>query len=244
MRFDVEGFKKKLFEIFDMNGFGAMLNDERADKFVTLTEILLEENEKYNLTAIKDPDKIILNHYADCAALCAELSEGARIADVGCGAGFPTLPVAILRPDLKITGIDSTAKRIAYVNMAAQAVGASGVKAICARAEDAGRSEMREKFDIVTARAVAALPILTELCLPLVKVGGRMIAMKGKNATEELSASGNAIKLLGGKIFATSDIRLTDGEEEFIHPLIIIDKKAPTSKAYPRAYAQISKKPL
>ena len=239
-----KSFNSSLTKVFSLNGMSSLLSRERCDLFYKLTMRMLCENEKYNLTAIKDPDKIILNHYADCAALCAELPEGARIADVGCGAGFPTLPVAILRPDLKITGIDSTAKRIAYVNMAAQAVGASGVKAICSRAEDAGRSEMREKFDIVTARAVAALPILTELCLPLVKVGGRMIAMKGKNATEELSASGNAIKLLGGKIFATSDIRLTDGEEEFIHPLIIIDKKAPTSKAYPRAYAQISKKPL
>jgi 16S rRNA (guanine527-N7)-methyltransferase len=244
MRFETESFKKKLIEVFDINGFGAMLNEERIDKFVALTEILLEENEKYNLTAIKDPDKIILNHYADCAALCDELPEGAKIADIGCGAGFPTLPVAILRPDLHITGIDSTAKRIAYVNMAAEKIGAKNVNAITARAEDVGRSEMREKFDIVTARAVAALPILTELCLPLVKLGGRMVAMKGKNAIEELSASKNAIKLLGGKIYATKDIRLTDGEEEFIHPLIVIDKKAATPKSYPRAYAQISKKPL
>ena len=198
MRFDVEGFKKKLFEIFDMNGFGAMLNDERADKFVTLTEILLEENEKYNLTAIKDPDKIILNHYADCAALCAELPEGARIADVGCGAGFPTLPVAILRPDLKITAIDSTAKRINYVSETARMLGLDNVTAIAMRAEDGGLSpEHREKYenidvpphvtserelDFMTAFSYAAR-MLTAATIPTVyKDIGTVSAVFGENA--------------------------------------------------------------
>ena len=244
MRFDAAAFKKRLTEIFEMNGFGNMLSKKRCEQFVLLTDILLEENEKYNLTAIKEPEKIILNHYADCAALCGAIPEGSKVADIGCGAGFPTLPVAILRPDLKITGIDSTAKRITYVNMAAERIGVTNVKAVCARAEDVGHSELRESFDIVTARAVAALPVLTELCLPFVRVGGRMVAMKGKNALEELHQSKNAIKLLGGKIYATQEIRLVGGEEEMIHPLIIIDKKTATPKTYPRAYAQISKKPL
>ena len=221
-----------------------MLNIERVDKFVALTAYMLEENEKYNLTAIKEPDKIILNHYADCAALAKILPKGASIADIGCGAGFPTLPVAILRPDLKILGVDSTAKRINYVSSAAKLLGLSNVSAICDRAEDLGKREYRESFDVVTARAVATLRVLTELCLPLVKIGGRMIAMKGKNAEFELAESKKAISLLGGKHAATETVRLSDGDEEIIHPLIIIDKKAKTPAAYPRAFAQISKKPL
>ena len=244
MQFDEKQFKSRLTKVFDRNGFSSMLNMERVEKFLTLTNILLEENEKYNLTAIKEPNKIILNHYADCAALAFRLPKGAKIADIGCGAGFPTIPVAILRPDLKILGVDSTAKRIAYVNMVKEKLSLDGVSAITARAEDLGKAEMRESFDIVTARAVASMRILCELCLPLVKVGGKMIAMKGKNAEFELSESKKAISVLGGKLSSTEIIRLSDDDEEIIHPLIFIDKKAKTPTAYPRAYAQISKKPL
>ncbi|MBQ9070604.1 MAG: 16S rRNA (guanine(527)-N(7))-methyltransferase RsmG [Clostridia bacterium] len=244
MQFDEKQFKSRLTKVFDRNGFSSMLNMERTEKFLALTKILLEENEKYNLTAIKEPNKIILNHYADCAALADVLPKGARVADIGCGAGFPTLPVAILRPDLKILGVDSTAKRIAYVNMVKDELSLGEVEAITARAEDLGKSELRESFDIVTARAVAAMRVLTELCLPLVKIGGQMIAMKGKNAEFELAESKKAISILGGKLAATHMIRLSDDDEEIIHPLIVIDKKAKTPPAYPRAYAQISKKPL
>ena len=244
MLFDEKQFKSRLTKVFDKNGFSSMLNMERVEKFTVLTEIMLEENEKYNLTAIKEPNKIILNHYADCAALAAILPKGAKIADVGCGAGFPTLPVAILRPDLTILGIDSTAKRINYVNMVAEKLGLSNVTAITARAEDVGKSELRETFDVVTARAVAAMRVLCELSLPLVKIGGQMIAMKGKNAEFELSESKKAISLLGAKINATHMVRLADDDEEIIHPLIILDKKSKTPPAYPRPFAQISKKPL
>ena len=244
MLFDEKQFKSRLTKVFDKNGFSSMLNLERVEKFMQLTEIMLEENEKYNLTAIKEPNKIILNHYADCASLAAVLPKGSKIADVGCGAGFPTLPVAILRPDLKILGIDSTAKRINYVNTVKDMLGLSGVTAITARAEDVGKSELRESFDVVTARAVAAMRVLCELCLPLVKVGGQMIAMKGKNAEFELSESKKAIALLGAKINATHMVRLADDDEEIIHPLIILDKKSKTPTAYPRPFAQISKKPL
>lgn len=244
MLFDEKQFKSRLTKVFDKNGFSSLLNMERVEKFMLLTEIMLEENEKYNLTAIKEPNKIILNHYLDCAALAAILPKGVKIADVGCGAGFPTLPIAILRPDLQILGIDSTAKRINYVNTVKDTLGLSCVTAITARAEDVGKSELRESFDIVTARAVAAMRVLTELCLPLVKVGGQMIAMKGKNAEFELSEAKKAIALLGGKINATHMVRLSDDDEEIIHPLIILDKKAKTPVAYPRPFAQISKKPL
>ena len=241
---DKSSFISGITSVFKANGFSSMLNMERAEKLYALTELMLAENEKYNLTAIKEPKKIILNHYADCAALAAVLGKGVRVADIGCGAGFPTLPIAILRPDISVLGVDSTAKRIGYVNMAAEELSLTNVTAIAARAEDVCHTEARESFDVVTARAVAELRVLAELCLPLVAVGGKMIAMKGKNAELELSAAKRAIAMLGGKISATHQVRLTDGEEELIHPLIIIDKKMKTPAAYPRPYAQISKKPL
>jgi 16S rRNA (guanine527-N7)-methyltransferase len=221
-----------------------MLSAEKVEKFVTLTEILLRENEKYNLTAITEPDKIILAHYADCAAIAKALPKGATVADVGCGAGFPTLPVAILRPDLKITGIDSTAKRTAYVQMAAAEIGLTNVSVITARAEDLCKTDARESFDIVTARAVAAMRILSELCLPLVRIGGSMVAMKGKNAEFELNDAKRAITMLGGKLTSVTDVILKSDNEELCHPLIIVEKIKKTPTAYPRAYAQISKKPL
>lgn len=242
---DKKEFISELTRVFSQNKLGSMLNLERAEKFHALTERMLEENEKYNLTAIKEPKKIILNHYADCAVLAARLPKKAKIADVGCGAGFPTLPVAILRDDVTITAIDSTEKRVKYVADTAEMLGLSNVTALTMRAEDGGKNpEYRERFDVVTARAVAEMRVLLELCLPYVKVGGEMIAMKGKNAEFELSAAKRAIALLGGSSAKCEEIRLTDGTELLEHPLIHVGKKTKTPANYPRPYAQISKKPL
>ena len=206
---------------------------------------MLEENEKYNLTAITDVDKIILNHYADCAALAVRLPKGARVADIGCGAGFPTLPVAILRPDVKILALDSTAKRINYVQQTADMLGLENVEAVAMRAEDGGKNAAyREAFDVVTARAVAEMRILTELCLPYVKLGGQFMAMKGKNAEFELQGAKKAISMLGGRDVKVEEIHIKGAGEELTHPLIIIAKKEKTPQSYPRPYAQICKKPL
>ena len=238
-------FKSELTKVFNMNGLSSMLSIDKVDKFYALTVRMLEENEKYNLTAITEPSKIILNHYADCATLATRLKKGAKIADIGCGAGFPTLPVAILRPDLKITAIDSTAKRINYVAETANLLGLDNVTAIAMRAEDGGTSpDHREKYDYATARAVAEMRVLTELCLPYVKVGGQMVAMKGKNAQFELQGAKKAIATLGGRGAKCEDITLKSDEETLTHPLIVIDKSTPTPKAYPRPFAKISKQPL
>ena len=245
MEINEQYFKAELSRVFKENGLGALINLEKSEKFLELTKRMLTENEKYNLTAITDPDKIILNHYADCASLAAKLPKGASIIDVGCGAGFPTLPLAIVRDDLKIFAIDSTAKRIAYVEESARLLGLSGVKCAVMRAEDGAKSaELREKFDFATARAVAEMRVLCELCLPYVKVGGAMIAMKGKNAEFELSAAKRAIAILGGKDAKVESLTLTGKDEVLTHPLIIIEKKTKTPPTYPRPYAQISKKPL
>ena len=242
---DKKSFTAELTRVFGTNGMGKLLTMEKSEKFYLLTERMLEENEKYNLTAITDPNKIILNHYADCAVLAAKLPKGARILDVGCGAGFPTLPLAILREDVNIFAIDSTAKRIGYVSETARLLGLTNVTAVTMRAEEGGlMPEYREKFDVVTARAVAAMRVLAELCLPYVKLGGEFIAMKGKNATFELAEAKKAISLLGGRDVRVEEITLTGGEEPLSHPLIYVKKKEHTPKDYPRPYAKISKKPL
>ena len=238
-------FLDYLHSVFERNGLSNLLSDDKAEKLFLLTERMLEENEKYNLTAIKEPKKIILNHYADCAALALYLPEGATLADIGCGAGFPTLPLAILRSDLKITAIDSTAKRVAYVAESARLLSLDNVTAITMRAEDGGKSpEYRERFDFATARAVAELRILAELCLPYVRCGGKMLAMKGKNAEAELVAAKSAIKALGGGNTVCREISLVGDEETLNHPLIVIDKQKHTAPAFPRPYTKISKKPL
>ena len=245
MAIDKQSFISRLTRVFGDNGFSKYLSLDVSEKFHALTERMLEENEKYNLTAITDPDKIILNHYADCAALAVRLPKGAKIADIGCGAGFPTLPVAILRPDVTILAIDSTAKRIGYVNETAEVLGLKNVTAIAMRAEDGGKNpEYRERFDVVTARAVAEMRVLSELCLPYARVGGQFIAMKGKNAEFELQGAKKAISMLGGRDVKVDQISLKGIDEVLTHPLIMIAKKERTPANYPRPFAQISKKPL
>ena len=245
MALDKQSFTSVLTKVFRENGMGGLLSKDAAEKLFLLTERMLEENEKYNLTAITEPKKVILHHYADCATLSKLLPKGASVIDVGCGAGFPTLPLAILRPDLKITAMDSTAKRVNYVAESAALLSLDGVRAITMRAEDGGRDgALREKFDFATARAVAEMRILAELCLPFVKVGGKFIAMKGKNAEFELSAAKKALSMLGGRNTVCEEISLKGEDETLTHPLIVIEKKEKTPGAYPRPYAQISKKPL
>ena len=238
-------FKNKLELIFNKNGLGEMLNDGRAEKLYRLTEIMLEVNEKMNLTAITDIDGIILKHYADSLTVSKYIPNGARMIDVGCGAGFPTLPLAIFREDVEITALDGTAKRIKYVEETAIALGLTNVKAVAARAEELGRdSAYREKFDIATARAVAALPVLSELCLPFVKKNGSFVAMKAARGSEELSLAKNSISILGGTIDSFIELDLVSDAEPERRIIINVAKIANTSNKYPRHYSQISKKPL
>ena len=241
----VQDFNSKITKVFNSNGLSSYLTMERVEKFYNLTVRMLCENEKYNLTAITDVDKIILNHYADCVTLSAKLKKGASIIDVGCGAGFPSLPLAIVRPDLKILAVDSTAKRVNYVEETAKMLNLDNLTTAVIRAEDGGKDPTyREKFDYATARAVAEMRVLSELTLPFVKVGGQLIAMKGKNAEFELNSAKKAIATLGGRNTVCENITLKGGDETLTHPFIIIDKKEKTPSSFPRPFAQISKKPL
>lgn len=232
--------------IFCLNDETLLPSEEKIEKLYELTEIMLEVNKHMNLTAVTDCSQIILKHYYDCLTILKYLPQNASVIDVGCGAGFPSLPVAICRDDLKITALDSTAKRINYIADTAKKLGVENVTAIAARAEDlATKSEYRESFDVATARAVADLPVLCELCLPFVKVGGAFLSMKGAKGEDEFERSRRAISLCGGDDAKLFEDRLTQNGEEFEKRCLIIVKKGEkTPKIYPRNFAQISKKPL
>lgn len=239
-------FTSILKTIFAKNGVEAYADDERADKFYELAQLLREGNAKTNLTAIDDQRDVIVKHFADSLLAADLFSENSSVIDVGCGAGFPTLPLAIARPDLMLTALDSTGKKIDFVKSAAKALKLGNVKAICKRAEEfAADASARENFDHATARAVSRLNILCELTLPFVKPGGSFIALKGKDGECELKEAQNGIGILGGKLKSASDVFLTDIEgEDAKRFLIEIEKVAPTPPGYPRAYAKIAKKPI
>lgn len=213
--------------------------------FYQLTERMLQVNQSMNLTAIREERAVILRHYADSLTVAAFLPQNASIIDVGCGAGFPCLPLAICRPDLTITALDSTEKRIRYVVETATLLQRERFSAIAARAEELARTpDCRECFDCCTARAVASLPVLSELCLPFVRVGGTFIAMKAARGEEELLAAQKGIEKLGGEVVTTHHVTLQDGNEQDTRMLIEIKKVRPTPSELPRPFGKISKKPL
>lgn len=229
--------------ISDAGKLGISLTDEQTKLFEKLAELLVEQNKTMNLTAITDPDGIAVKHFADSiSALSAyDFAENAKVLDVGTGAGFPSIPLLIARPDLEMTMIDSTAKKLKYVASTVEILGLAA-EVLHTRAEEAGQSkEYREKFDIVCSRAVAALNVLCEYCLPFVKVGGVFLAMKAAKAQEEIADARNAIKILGGKIVAEKSLTLSDGGERTI---VVIKKISQVPPKYPRVSAQIAKKPL
>lgn len=245
MTYTYPEFSERLRSVFEKNSLIKYLDEERARLFYDFADILLETNKSMNLTAVKDDDGVILKHLADSLIVADHIPEGASVIDVGCGAGFPTFPLAIARPDLKITSLDSTEKKINFVRSTAEKLGLDNVTAISGRAEDLARGEMRESFDIATARAVAALPVLTELCMPFVKVGGSFAAMKAVKADTEIAdtvASGLFSTLGGEKTPRVTEYTLTDGESEPLSRAVVeVKKLTKTPPKYPRNYSQIVK---
>ena len=237
----MEIFKKRFLEL--ANKININLTEEQIDKFYKYMKLLLEWNEKINLTAITDENEIILKHFIDSLTSLKYIKENDNIIDVGTGAGFPGIPIAIMMPNTKITLLDSLNKRINFLNEVIKELNLKNVETIHSRSEDCGKDILyREKYDISIARAVANLSTLSEYLLPFVKIDGKMICMKGSEVEEELNNSKYAIKELGGEISLQDEFCLPD---TYIKRNIIVIKKIKyTPKLYPRKAGLPSKEPL
>ena len=233
-----------LASVLTKNGLSAYATDDICIKLSAFCDYLLEQNKSFNLTAIKTPESAALLHFADSLTLSEYISSNAKILDIGSGAGFPAIPLAIARPDITVTALDSTLKRVNFINSAARMLGLNNISAVCHRAEDVTGKEFKESFDIVTARAVASYPVLFELAIPAVKVGGKFIAMKSKDVSRETEGIERVLKIfsISKPTFHLSEI--SNDDETFERCIVEVSKLAPTPPKYPRVYTQIKKKPI
>lgn len=220
--------------------------EERTSMLVEYMDMILEKNQYINLTAVRDRDEALQKHIADSLSceFMEEYEAAENVIDIGTGAGFPGVPLAIVSPDKKFTLVDSLNKRLRIIDELTGELGIKNVTTVHGRAEDVGKSkEHREQYDICVSRAVASLDVLCEWCLPLVKKGGYFVAYKGENVSRETEDAASAIKLLGGKIV---EIRKVQTEEESIsgHVLVMIKKVKNTPSKYPRQAGQARKNPL
>ncbi|MBD5429583.1 16S rRNA (guanine(527)-N(7))-methyltransferase RsmG [Lactobacillus sp.] len=236
-------------EIFAENlaHYGYELSEKQKQQFEIYYQELVAVNEKVNLTRITDKDEVYAKHFYDSVTpllVFGDLFKGDKtLCDVGAGAGFPSLPMKILQPELKITIIDSLGKRLKFLENLITKLDLNNVTLVHARAEDAGQDKkLREKFDLTTARAVARMSVLSEYCLPFVKTGGYMVALKGPKAQDELKDATQALKTLGGKVERVEELTLPDSDDE--RTLIVIKKIASTPKKYPRQAGTPNRKPL
>ncbi|MBR2894409.1 MAG: 16S rRNA (guanine(527)-N(7))-methyltransferase RsmG [Oscillospiraceae bacterium] len=216
------------------------VSTQHIDALEEFSRLLIKKNEVMNLTGITQPKEVATLHLLDSLSLIP-LSDftGKKMIDVGTGAGFPGVPLKIVLPDTEVTLLDSLNKRVEFLRESCDQLGLSGVECVHARAEEFGH---REEYDYAVSRAVAALPVLCELCLPFVKVGGEFLAMKSSHTEEEIAQAKTAISLLGGKI--TEIIDYTIPTTDIVHRVVRIEKIKPTAKKYPRRFAQIKKQPL
>ena len=218
------------------------LPTEAAPALVRYGELLIETNKVMNLTAITEPKDVASLHFLDSAALLTLTDlKNKSVVDVGTGAGFPGMPLRILEPSIRLTLLDSLGKRIHFLQGVCDELGLSDVACVHSRAEEFA-AKHRESFDVATSRAVAALPMLSELCLPLVKMGGVFLAMKAVDSEEEINSAKRAISLLGGKIREVKDYPIPG--TEVTHRLVVVEKIAQSPAKYPRAFAKIKKNPL
>lgn len=221
------------------------LSPLQLEQFDRLTAILLDWNQRMNLTGITAPDQIAVKHYLDSLTLAKVVPrfDDMKLIDVGAGAGFPGLALAIAYPQLQVTLLDSTGKKLRFIEHAALELQLQNTRALHARAEDAGRRKpQREAFDIVTARAVARMPALMEYTLPLAKPGGQVIAMKGRSAYAETSEAAKAITALGGELFTLEEINLPLHDQS--RYLIVVDKIENTPRRYPRNAGIPTREPI
>lgn len=222
---------------------GVKVLPEQANAFQRYLELLTEWNEKMNLTAITEPKEVAVKHFLDSLLLLnyLELPKGAKLIDVGTGAGFPGIPLKIMRPALNLTLLDGLNKRLVFLQEVLSALNLSA-ETVHARAEEGGRQpKYRQKFDFATARAVAPLNLLCEYCLPFLKMGGTFAAMKGPQAAEEIAAAKSAVSLLGCEFSAVHKFTLPGGDGR---SLILVKRTGPLPDLYPRHGSKIAKKPL
>ena len=220
---------------------GVPLTAAQAEQLCDFGARLLEQNRVMNLTAITEPQAVAKLHFADCLALLRIVPfSGKRVIDVGCGAGFPGVPLKLGEPSLDLTLLDSLGKRVTWLEATLRDMGVPA-QCVCSRAEDYA-AKAREQYDIATSRAVARLNILAELCLPLVKVGGSFLAMKSVDSDQELSAAETALRTLGGETAQIRDYEIPGTDVR--HRLVLVKKIRETPKKYPRLFAKIKKNPL
>ena len=223
--------------------FGVKLTEKQLDMFDIYASMLIEWNNKFNLTAIKSPDDIVFKHFVDSLSIMKTVAfeKGQSLVDVGTGAGFPGLPILIVNDGLDVTFVDSTAKKLSFISAVLDELSLKGTT-IASRAEELGQNQKyREKYDFSTARAVSEMKIAAELCLPLTKKGGCFIAMKGAKAQEEAQFAKRALDVLGGRIEKADTFELSSVGERTI---FCIKKISQTPTKYPRNFSQISKHPL
>lgn len=219
--------------------YSVTLSDGQIDTLCRFGEALIEKNAVMNLTAITEPSAVAQLHFLDCIALLnAADFHGKCVIDVGCGAGFPGVPLKIAEPSIRLTLLDSLAKRMNWLSETLPALGVDA-EIITARAEEFA-AQRREQYDLATSRAVARLNVLAELCLPYVRVGGKFLAMKGTLAQEEVEEARRGIERLGGHVLRIFEYPVADA----VHKAVVIEKLRPTPPQYPRAFAKIKKSPL
>ena len=222
---------------------GVRFSVEQIEQFYKYMNLLIEWNEKMNLTAITEPKEIILKHFIDSLTILKYIDDNSKLVDVGTGAGFPGVPLSIMNPTLKITLVDSLNKRLIFLQEVVKELNLKNIEIVHARAEEFGQNKnYREKFDIAVSRAVANLSVLAEYLLPAVKIGGQVICMKGSQVEEELNDAKFALKELGGKIKSVDEFCLPGTDMK--RNVIIVEKIKETPKKYPRKAGTPAKQPL
>ena len=226
-----------------LEDFGLILNEKQINRFYKYMNLLIEWNKKINLTAIVDPKEIIIKHFVDSLSINKYIKENSKIIDIGTGAGFPGIPLKIYRDDIQITLVDSLNKRIKFLDEVIKELELQNIETIHGRAEEMGRnSKYREKFDIATSRAVANISTLSEYLIPLTKINGNCVFMKGPDVDEELNSGKNAINVLGGKVLKKEEFYIPKTDIE--RTVIVVKKIKKTPEKYPRKPGMPSKEPI